>query len=227
MTAREGKADELVGRLNEAAKALADDPGCLIYLVHRQSDRPDVIWVTELWRSREALDASIERIPAERIEAVRGLAREWETVDLDLVGGKGPIAPRSDGAARPPYTLRKLSESEDVAAKHGYSEMGESRFPNEDLETEQTGLSHQRLRPNMKQMFGHRHERAEEVYVVLSGSGRVKLDDEIVELEPLDALRVAPGVARAFEGGPEGLEILAFGPRHPGDAETLPGWWQG
>jgi mannose-6-phosphate isomerase-like protein (cupin superfamily) len=101
----------------------------------------------------------------------------------------------------------------------------EARFPNADLDTEETGLSHQRLAPGARQPFGHRHDNAEEVYVVLSGSGRVKLDDEIVELRALDALRVAPGVVRAFEGGDAGIELLAFGPRHDGDGEVLQDWW--
>ena len=60
---------------------------------------------------------------------------------------------------------------------------------------------------------------------MLAGAGRVKLDDEILELEPLDAIRVAPGVIRQFEGGPSGLELLAFGPRREGDGDIFPGWW--
>ena len=125
----------------------------------------------------------------------------------------------------PPYTLLKLTDAEDMAAKHGYGEIGESRFLNRDLDLEQTGVSHHRLRPDARQAFGHRHENAEEVYVVISGSGRVKLDEEIVELGALDALRIAPEVTRNFEAGSDGLEILAFGPRHEGDGEILPGWW--
>ena len=130
-----------------------------------------------------------------------------------------------DDASAPPYTLMKLTDAEDMAAKHGMSETGEARFPNEDLALEQTGLSHHRLAPNARQGFGHHHEDAEEVYVVLGGSGRVKLDDEIVELAALDALRVSPPVIRNFEAGPDGLEFLAFGPRHRGDGEIIPGWW--
>ena len=60
---------------------------------------------------------------------------------------------------------------------------------------------------------------------MLAGSGRVKLDDEIVEIDALDAIRVAPGVTRRFEAGPQGLELLAFGPRHEGDGEIIKGWW--
>jgi len=123
------------------------------------------------------------------------------------------------------YTKVGLADVEDAAAKGGFGETQEARFPNRDLQTEQTGLSHHRVRPGRRQAFAHRHEDAEEVYVVLSGSGRVKLDDEIVEVAPLDAIRVSPGVIRRFEAGDDGLELLAFGPRHEGDGELLADWW--
>ncbi len=71
----------------------------------------------------------------------------------------------------------------------------------------------------------HRHTGAEEIYVVLGGSGWVKLDDELIELRELDAVRVAPRVARAFEAGPAGLELLAFGPHHAGDGEPVDDAW--
>ena len=134
--------------------------------------------------------------------------------------------PEGAGASSP-HTILKLTDAEDSAAKQGFSEIGEVRFVHGELDTEQTGLSHHRIRAGARQPFGHRHEQAEEVYVVISGSGRVKLDAEIAELVHLDAIRVAPGVTRAFEGGPDGLELLAFGPRHDGDGEIIPGWWSG
>jgi mannose-6-phosphate isomerase-like protein (cupin superfamily) len=86
-------------------------------------------------------------------------------------------------------------------------------------------VSHQRLKPGKRQAFAHKHDQAEEVYVVLKGSGRVKLDDEILDIDTLDAIRVSPGVIRQFEAGPDGIELLAVGPRRDGDGETLPGWW--
>jgi mannose-6-phosphate isomerase-like protein (cupin superfamily) len=125
------------------------------------------------------------------------------------------------------YTLKKLTDVEDSAARFGFDELQEARFANEELGAEDTGVSYHRVKPGKRQGFGHRHENAEEVYVVLSGSGRVKLDDDIVDLEPLDALRVVPGVMRQFEAGPDGLDVLAFGPRHKGDVEMVPGWWGG
>ena len=123
------------------------------------------------------------------------------------------------------YTLKKLSEVEDSAPRFGYEELQEARFASGDLETRDVGVSLLRVRPGKRQGFAHRHVDAEEVYVVLSGSGRLKLDDDIVELEPLHAVRVSPEVTRQFEAGPDGLEVLAFGARHQGDGEVLPGWW--
>jgi mannose-6-phosphate isomerase-like protein (cupin superfamily) len=123
------------------------------------------------------------------------------------------------------HTIKNLDAVEDVAVKHGLSEMGEARFAREDLNATQTGLSHQRLRPGKRQQFGHRHNEAEEIYLVLSGSGRIKLDDEIVEIKQLDAIRVSPQTTRAFEAGPEGLEVVAFGPHKQGDGEIVPNWW--
>jgi mannose-6-phosphate isomerase-like protein (cupin superfamily) len=123
------------------------------------------------------------------------------------------------------FTAKKLTDVTDAAVKGGFSETQEARFAGGDLDASDTGVSHHRLHPNKRQAFGHRHEKAEEVYVVLSGSGRVKLEDEIVELEPLLAVRVAPQVTRQFEAGDEGLEWIAFGPHHDSDGEIVPGWW--
>ena len=76
------------------------------------------------------------------------------------------------------------------------------------------------VKPGERQAVAHRHERAEEVYLIVSGSGRIKLHDEIVDVRPMDAIRIAPGVTRAWEGGPGGVENLAFGSRHEGDGIT-------
>ena len=125
-----------------------------------------------------------------------------------------------------PFTLKNLAEVDDSAPKFGYAEVQEARFAKDELEAEQTGVSYQRVKPGKRQAFAHRHERAEEVYVVLGGSGQAKLEDQLVELRALDAIRVAPGVTRAFQAGRDGLELLAFGPRHDGDGDVLPGWWK-
>ena len=128
----------------------------------------------------------------------------------------------------PDYTHRNLSEVEDSAPKFGFGENQEARFASEDMQTEQTGLSYHRVKPGKRQPFGHTHDEAEEVYVVLAGSGRVNLDGEVVELVELDAVRVPPGVVRAFEADDEGLRILAFGPRRTDDrGDMFQGWWGG
>ena len=123
------------------------------------------------------------------------------------------------------HTIKNLEDVDDMAAKSGLGELGEARFAREDLNAQDTGLSHQRLNPGKRQAFGHRHEQAEEIYLVLSGSGRIKLDEEIVEIKRLDAIRVSPETTRAFEAGSDGLEFVVFGPHHSGDGEMVQGWW--
>jgi mannose-6-phosphate isomerase-like protein (cupin superfamily) len=123
------------------------------------------------------------------------------------------------------YAKTNLRTVKDSAAEHGLSEMQEARFPRADIGAEQTGLNYLRVKPSRREAFAHRHGKVEEIYVVLSGSGRVKLDDELVDLAPLDAVRVGPGVARSFEAGPEGLEVLIFGPHVEGDGEIVDDFW--
>ena len=125
----------------------------------------------------------------------------------------------------PPYTLKQLTDVEDSAVKFGLGDIQEARFCHGDLEAEDTGISLYMLKPDKRQPFGHKHDEAEEVYVVMGGSGRAKLDDEIVDISKLDALRVAPGVMRSFEAGSDGLQMLAFGAHHEGDGELVQGWW--
>ena len=118
------------------------------------------------------------------------------------------------------YTIKNLREVEDVAPRFGFDAVQEARFAWRPLEAEDTGLAYHVIKPDQRGK-AHRHDAAEEIYVVLSGTGRINLDGEIQELRAMDAIRIAPQVARAFEAGPEGLEILAFGPRHEGDGEIL------
>ena len=123
------------------------------------------------------------------------------------------------------YGKKNLRDVEDMALQHGLSTSQEARFPRADLGAEQTGMNLLTVKPSQREPFAHRHRTAEEIYVVLSGSGRVKLDDELVELAPLDAVRVSPGVTRSFEAGPDGLEVLIFGPRVEGDGEMVQDFW--
>jgi mannose-6-phosphate isomerase-like protein (cupin superfamily) len=125
------------------------------------------------------------------------------------------------------YSIVNLKEVEDQAPKFGLAPNLEARFANEPLEMQKSGVSYQRLAPGFRSPFGHKHEVQEELYVIVSGSGRVKIDDEVKELRAWDAVRVAPEKMRCFEAGPEGIEILVFGAPRTGaaDGEMVPDWW--
>jgi mannose-6-phosphate isomerase-like protein (cupin superfamily) len=138
-----------------------------------------------------------------------------------------PAAGHTWGMAN--YTMVNMKEVEDQAPKFGMAPNIEARYARRPLELEKSGVSHFRLAPNFRQPFGHKHAEQEEIYVLVDGSARVKVEDEIVDLAPWDALRVGPGVMRQFEAGPDGAEFLAFGAPATGemDAQMLPGWWSG
>ncbi len=103
----------------------------------------------------------------------------------------------------------------------------EARFSRKYLESDHLGVSLFRYAPNKRTSNGHHHEVQEEAYVVIGGSGRIKLDDETFELRLMDVIRVAPHVVRGFEAGPEGLEIIAVGADKPegGDGVYDPDRW--
>jgi len=105
----------------------------------------------------------------------------------------------------------------------------EARFARKHIDSEQLGISHFRYAPGFTAQDGHHHKLQEEAYVVLSGSGRIRLDDEVVELKRWDVVRVSPEVVRGFEAGPEGLELLAVGGEKPagGDGVRDPDRWPG
>lgn len=123
------------------------------------------------------------------------------------------------------FTITNLKEIEDSAADRGPGI--EARFGRRHLDSEHLGVSYFRYGPGYRGPIGHRHREQEEAYVVISGSGRVKLDDEVRELRQWDVVRVAPSVARGFEGGPDGLELIAIGSDRPegGDGEMIPHFW--
>ncbi|MEZ5098965.1 MAG: cupin domain-containing protein [Thermoleophilia bacterium] len=124
------------------------------------------------------------------------------------------------------YTVRNLKDVHDSAPDHGMAPMVEARFGGPELGAEQTGFSYQRFAPGYEQSFAHRHGDVEELYLVLSGGGRAHLDGETVDLRPLDVVRCAPHVVRSFAAGPDGLELLAFGPHGDmANAEMLPPVW--
>jgi quinol monooxygenase YgiN/quercetin dioxygenase-like cupin family protein len=223
-TAQPGRGDALAQSLLRAADSLREVPGCELYVINRSVSEPDVAWVTELWLSQEALDASLEQLRtdagrAQVADVMDLVAGPPELTELEPLGGVGYLA---GGGG---YTLVNLEEVEDMAPRFGLGEHGEARFAGRRLGAIRTGISHQRLRPGARQAFGHRHQHAEEVVVVLAGSGKVKIDDEVRDVRGLDAIRFAPGSARAFEAGPEGLDFLVFGPHHPGDPVMDPSFW--
>lgn len=124
------------------------------------------------------------------------------------------------------YTIKNLASVDDSAPSFGYAEIGEAHFARGALEAERTGVVYHVLRPNRRQAFAHRHDEAEEIAVVISGGGRVKLDDEVHELRALDAVRLSPEVTRQFEAGPEGMSYVVFGPHHERDGELIhDGFW--
>jgi mannose-6-phosphate isomerase-like protein (cupin superfamily) len=123
------------------------------------------------------------------------------------------------------YTKKNLREVEDMAPRFGLAPDLEARFARRDLRAEQVGLSYQRLAPDAKGAFGHSHTEDEEIYLVVSGSGRMMVGDETVEISAWDAIRVAPETVRAFAAGPDGLELLAFGTHTEDDASVQQVEW--
>ena len=123
----------------------------------------------------------------------------------------------------PGFALTNLKELQDSAPVDEI----EGRFGRKHLGSEHLGVSYFRYAPGFRASVGHRHKTQEEAYVVVGGSGRARLDDEIVELRQWDALRVAPEVVRGFEAGPDGLELIAVGSDRPegGDGEMVRDWW--
>jgi quercetin dioxygenase-like cupin family protein len=124
----------------------------------------------------------------------------------------------------PGYSMKNLKQVEDSAeGRDGL----EARFGRKHLDSEHLGVSYFRYEPGFRAPYGHSHQEQEEAYVVVGGSGRMKLDDEVIDLNLWDAVRVAPEVVRGFEGGPEGLEIVAVGADRPegGDGVMVQDFW--
>jgi mannose-6-phosphate isomerase-like protein (cupin superfamily) len=126
------------------------------------------------------------------------------------------------------YTVLNLHEVDNQGTNFGIDEndyvFRMARVP---LGCENSGVSYSRMRAGYRQPFGHKHKRQEEIYIVVSGGGRIKLDDDVVELQPWSAVRIAPDTMRCLEAGPEGVEYIAIGAPNtgPGDGDTVPGWW--
>lgn len=123
------------------------------------------------------------------------------------------------------YMQINLAEVKDAAPAGGFADRWQARVARTALGARQTGVTYFRLLGGKRSPFAHRHSKAEEIYVIISGTGHLKLDDEIIDVRALDAVRVDAEVARAFEAGSDGLEFLAFGPHHPGDGEPVDDDW--
>jgi uncharacterized cupin superfamily protein len=126
----------------------------------------------------------------------------------------------------PGYTIVNLMEIENGAVEGGSTL--EARFVRSHLDSEHIGVSHFRYAPGRRSAKGHSHKQQEEVYLVLSGSGSVKLDDERFDLRTWDVVRVAPATVRGFAAGTDGLELLAIGSDRPegGDGVSADdAWW--
>jgi len=126
----------------------------------------------------------------------------------------------------PDYTIKNLMEVEDQAAGRDWDI--ESRFARKDLESDHLGVTFFRYGPGFRVPFGHRHREQEEAYIVVGGSGRIRLDGETAELRKWDVVRVAPHVVRGLEAGPDGLEVIAIGNDRPegGDGEMIKDFWE-
>jgi mannose-6-phosphate isomerase-like protein (cupin superfamily) len=103
----------------------------------------------------------------------------------------------------------------------------EARFARKHLDSRELGVSYFRYAPGFRAATGHHHTEQEEAYVVVGGSGRIKVGDELIELSRWDVVRVAPETVRAFEAGPDGLELIAVGGDKPegGDGVRVEGFW--
>lgn len=122
----------------------------------------------------------------------------------------------------PTYTCKNLMDIEDMAA--GRNTGIEVRFARSHLDSEHLGVTYMRFEPGTRSPFAHSHGEQEEAYVVTSGSGKLKVGDDVLEIGPWDVVRVAPAAVRAFESGPEGLELVIVGSDRPadGDGEISP-----
>jgi mannose-6-phosphate isomerase-like protein (cupin superfamily) len=126
----------------------------------------------------------------------------------------------------PPYTIKNIMDIEDSAS--GRAPGIQARFARSHIDSEHIGLTRISYEPDTRSPMGHSHREQEEVYLILAGSGRIKLDDDIIDLRPWDVVRIAPATVRGLHSGPEGLDLIAIGSARPegGDGVPAPGdWW--
>jgi quercetin dioxygenase-like cupin family protein len=148
-------------------------------------------------------------------EAAWGLLLSWNA---------GIRCAGCEGFELPDWTKKNFDDLRDVSPEDVHIQW---RFAREVLGSPELGVSRFTYEPGARMPWGHRHREQEEAYVVVGGSGRAKLDDQVVELSAWDVLRVAPAVVRSFEAGPEGLDVICIGGRKPegGDSERFEDPW--
>jgi uncharacterized cupin superfamily protein len=123
------------------------------------------------------------------------------------------------------YTIKNLMDVEDSVSERAPGLEG--RFGRKHLDSEHLGVSYWRYSPRVRSPVAHSHREQEEAYVVVDGSGRIRLDDEVHPLRLWDVVRVSPETVRAFEAGDNGLVLIAVGADRPegGDGVTVPDAW--
>jgi mannose-6-phosphate isomerase-like protein (cupin superfamily) len=126
------------------------------------------------------------------------------------------------------YTALNLEEVENQGERFGVNPAElQLRMAKDPLNCAHAGISYMRLGPGYRPPWGHRHKTQEEIYVLVNGSARMKIEDEVIDLEPMSAVRIAPETMRGYEAGPDGADFIVIGaPRTgSGDAITEQNWW--
>jgi mannose-6-phosphate isomerase-like protein (cupin superfamily)/quinol monooxygenase YgiN len=221
-----GNADRLAEALLRASTLVAEAPGCELWLVQRDRGDTDTVRVCETWSSRNHCDAALA-LPGVRANVAEVMAlvdRAPDVVEGEPLGGARMLRGVTGATRFSILDAPDLSQDAELLGRYELDRVGEARYIREQLGAAQCGVTHYRLRPGRSQGWAHRHGVVEEIYVVMSGSGQIKVDDDRFDLHALDAVRVAPGSARELVAGEDGLEILAFGPHSPGDGEMVTDW---
>jgi mannose-6-phosphate isomerase-like protein (cupin superfamily) len=212
--ARPGHGGPLAERLLHAAWLVVEAPGCELWLVHRDGEDPDTVRVSDMWVSHTQRAAALDApgVAENASQVMELLDRPPDVVDGDPLGGARGLRGTTGATAFSILDAPDLSKDTSLRDRYELAEVGEAR---------DVRLTHDRLRPGRRQGWAHGHRVAEEIYVALSGTGRTTVDDDAFELQPLEAVRVAPGSTRELDAGPQGLEVLAFGSQSPRDGEMV------
>jgi len=221
--ARPGNGEQLVERLQHQASLVAEALGCEQWQVHRDHANPDLVRVSEIWASSSQCDAALQLagMPETAQSVTELLISPPELLEGELIGGARFVR-GSAGASR--FSIMDapdLSQDTSLLSRYDLGDVVQARYVREQLDASHLGLTHYRLPAGKPQGWAHRHTAAEEIYVAISGSGTISVDDQPVDLQPLVAVRVAPVSTRELHAGSDGLEVLVFGTHSPGDGELV------